>query len=118
MPRENRGPMIVHVLPLRRAAHDLFLGGDLLVAVTSLSASSFVPSPSVLSGLFDLTPAEARLAIAIAAGDSLKEAASSGGIKVSTARFYLEKVFQKTGTHKQSELVALLKSAQPFNHSA
>jgi DNA-binding CsgD family transcriptional regulator len=112
--RDNRPPMIAHFLPLRRAAHDLFFGGDLLLAVTTFNASSFVPSPNVLTGLFDLTPAEAKLAIALTGGGSLKQAAADSGIKISTARYYLEQVFQKTGTHQQSELVALLKSAQPF----
>jgi DNA-binding CsgD family transcriptional regulator len=115
--RDNRAPMIIHFLPLRRTAHDLFFGGDLLLAVTTLNSSAFVPSPNVLSGLFDLTSSEAKLAIALAAGHSLKQAAIHNKIKVSTARFYLEQVFQKTGTHQQSELVALLKSAQPFQRA-
>lgn len=115
--RDNRPPMIAHVLPLRRAAHDLFFGGDLLLAVTTLNSSSFVPSPTILSGLFDLTSAEAKLAIALAGGQSLKQAAIANKIKISTARSYLEQVFQKTGTHQQSELVALIKSAQPFHRA-
>jgi DNA-binding CsgD family transcriptional regulator len=115
LPRDDRPPMIIHILPLRRAAHDIFSGGDLLLAATTFNASSFVPSPNVLTGLFDLTPAEAKLAIALAGGGSLKQVAASNGIKISTARYYLEQVFQKTGTHQQSELVALLKSAQPFD---
>jgi DNA-binding CsgD family transcriptional regulator len=67
-----------------------------------------------LHGLFDLSPAEARLAAALTAGDALKAVAANHGIKFSTARSYLENIFRKTGTHQQSQLVALLKSTQPL----
>lgn len=52
-------PMVVHVLPLNRDAHDLF-SGDLLIVVTTISASNLVPSPTILTGLFDLTQAESE----------------------------------------------------------
>ncbi|TPM24859.1 helix-turn-helix transcriptional regulator [Mesorhizobium sp. B2-3-4] len=107
----DRQPLILHVLPLRRAAHEVFSGADILIAATAVSASSIVPSPSLLAGLFDLTPAEARLASALSQGRPLKEAAASSNITVKTSRTYLERIFTKTGTRQQSQLVALLKSA-------
>ncbi|CAN5164028.1 LuxR family transcriptional regulator [soil metagenome] len=64
--------------------------------------------------LFDFTPAEARLAAALAGGLALKEAALHQGIRFSTARSYLEGIFRKTRTNQQSQLVALLKSSQPL----
>ncbi|HEY4203720.1 MAG TPA: helix-turn-helix transcriptional regulator [Xanthobacteraceae bacterium] len=111
---DKRLPLVVHTLPLRRSAHELFLGGDLLVAVTAVSTSASTPSPGILSGLFDLSPAEARLAAALAHGKSLAAVAAEQNIQTSTARSYLDQVFRKTGTHKQGELVALLKSVQPL----
>ena len=107
-------PIVLHVLPLRRAAHDIFPGGDILLAATSVAAGARTPSPGILAALFDLAPAEARLAAALASGKSLKEIAAQQGIQVSSARTYLAHIFRKTGTHQQSELVSLLKSAQPF----
>jgi DNA-binding CsgD family transcriptional regulator len=64
--------------------------------------------------LFDLTPAEARIAAALASGMALKDAAALHGIRFSTARSYLEGIFRKTGVRQQSQLVALLKSTQPL----
>ncbi len=64
--------------------------------------------------LFDLTPAEARLAAGLVSGRSLKETAVAGSITVKTGRTYLERIFAKTGTRQQSELVALLKSTEPL----
>lgn len=69
----------------------------------------------MLSGLFDLTPAEARLAVELASGHSVQEAAMEIGIAVKSARTYLERIFRKTETSRQSELVALLKSAWSFS---
>lgn len=109
-------PVVVHVLPLRRGAHDLFAGGDLLVVATAVSASALVPSPTILTGLFDLTQAEVKLSMALAKGLSLKAAAEEAGLRFSTVRTYLNRIFRKTGTNQQSQLVALLKSAHPLQH--
>ena len=115
MANDDRGPVVVHLLPVRGVAHDLFTGAEILIVATSVSARSPLPSVSLLHGLFDLSPAEARLAASLAAGEPLKAIAAKSGIQFSTARSYLESIFRKTGTHQQSQLVALLKSAQPFS---
>lgn len=111
---DERPPLILHVLPLCRAAHEIFSGADILLVATPIGASFLVPSPTILTGLFDLTPAEAKLASTLASGKVLQEAAIANGITVKTARTYLERIFRKTGTRQQSELVALLKSAGPI----
>lgn len=111
---DAHAPQILHVLPLRRAAHDIFGGADILLIATAVAAESMVPSLSLLHGLFDLSPAEARLATALAQGKSLKAAAAESGLTFGTVRSYLEQIFRKTGTNKQSQLVALLKSAGPI----
>ncbi len=66
-----------------------------------------------IRAIFKLTPSESRLAALLASGFSLKDAAMETGLKNSTARAYLERLFHKTGTHQQSQLVALLKNAAP-----
>jgi DNA-binding CsgD family transcriptional regulator/PAS domain-containing protein len=67
-----------------------------------------------LRTLFGLTRAEARVAASLAAGFALKEAAAQAGISFGTARNYLIRIFRKTGANQQGQLVALLKSVQPF----
>ena len=57
---------------------------------------------------FALTPAETRLALALAGGMRLREAAERNGVRLSTARVQLKSIFWKTETHRQAELVALL----------
>ncbi|RUX78797.1 helix-turn-helix transcriptional regulator, partial [Mesorhizobium sp. M7A.F.Ca.US.005.03.1.1] len=39
---------------------------------------------------------------------------AEAGLQFSTVRTYLNRIFRKTGTNQQSQLVALLKSAHPF----
>lgn len=61
--------------------------------------------------LFDLTETEAKFASALASGLSLTEAAGAQGVRISTARTHLARIFQKTDTRQQSQLVSLLRSA-------
>ena len=110
---QERPSSIVHLIPLRRAAHELFEGAILMV-LTAVSMDANIPDLTLLRGLFDLSPKEARLAAALAGGRSLKQAAQDEGLRFTTARSYLEQVFRKTGTNQQSQLVALLKGAQPL----
>jgi len=58
-----------------------------------------------LEGFFALTPVQARLVALLFAGASLRSCAEELGIKYESARGYLKAVFEKTGTHRQAELV-------------
>ncbi|WP_368904371.1 helix-turn-helix transcriptional regulator [Taklimakanibacter lacteus] len=111
---ESRPAMVVHALPLRRTARDIFSGGEVLIAATEIRPGRNEPPIGLLQGLFDLTPAEARLAAALTRGLTLGTAATQQGVTIKTARSYLENIFRKTGTGQQSQLVALLGAAQPF----
>lgn len=61
--------------------------------------------------LFDLTESEARFASALACGQSLTQAAAVQKVRISPARTHLARIFQKTATRQQSQLVSLLRSA-------
>ena len=43
----------------------------------------------------------------------MSNAAAHCAVTQSTARTYLSRIFAKTGTHRQSELVSLLESTAP-----
>lgn len=83
-----------------------------LVLVRPLHGASSLVLAGLAADLFCLPPNHARLAAALASGVTLREAAQSLGITYSTARAYLEEIFRKTSTHRQPELVALLKSVE------
>lgn len=64
----------------------------------------------VLQGLYGLTRAEARLAAELVRGHTLEQAASDKGVSLNTVRTHLKRVFAKTGTTRQADLVSLLLS--------
>jgi DNA-binding CsgD family transcriptional regulator len=61
-----------------------------------------------LRDVFRLTPAEARLANALADGATLAATAARQGISKETARTTLKRIFAKVGVSRQAELVAKL----------
>lgn len=63
---------------------------------------------AAISRMFGLTPTEARVAQALAQGRSRAEIANDFGISATTVAFHMRNIFQKTGTGRQAELVALL----------
>ncbi len=58
-----------------------------------------------LAELFVLLPSEARLALALARGMTITEAAAELGLTVETARNYSKKIYSKLGARGQSDLV-------------
>lgn len=66
------------------------------------------PATRALEQAFGLSVAEARLVNVLCAGGTLAEAADKLGISPNTAKTQLASVFSKTGTSRQSELVALV----------
>jgi DNA-binding CsgD family transcriptional regulator/PAS domain-containing protein len=66
---------------------------------------------SALRQLYGLTPAEERVALALAAGLTVAECAKRLGIRVSTARSVLRTVFEKTETNRQPSLVRVVLTA-------
>jgi DNA-binding CsgD family transcriptional regulator len=62
----------------------------------------------LLKDLFGLTPAQAAVAGKLAEGETLEHIAAKLRISLHTARDHLKIVFAKTGTSRQSQLVALL----------
>ncbi len=66
------------------------------------------PSPDVVADMFGLTLSEATIAWHLMLGETIQTAADRSGVTVNTARTYLKRVFSKTDTTKQSELVSLI----------
>jgi DNA-binding CsgD family transcriptional regulator len=62
---------------------------------------------------FGLTPAEARLALHLVAGETLRSAEVKLSISYETARTSLKNIFRKTGTCRQAELVVVIVTALP-----
>ena len=102
---EEREPMVAHVLPVRGAAHDIFTTASAILLITPVR-NAVSPDSKLLQALFDLTPAESRIAQGI--GETVEAIAVRLGISTATARSQLKGVMAKTGTGRQAELALLL----------
>jgi DNA-binding NarL/FixJ family response regulator len=63
--------------------------------------------------LFDLTPAEARVARGLAAGQTVKGMAADSSTSANTVRTHVNAVLTKTGYSRQADVVALLNGLRP-----
>jgi len=103
----GRATQVLHLIPIKRSAHDIFGQSFALLMITPVS-SERTPSLNLMRSLFDLTAAEARVAQGIAAGKTLEDLAQAGEVSINTVRNQLRRVLEKTGCARQAELAALL----------
>ncbi len=108
-------PAVLHILPVRGDARDIFANSAGFALLADPSDRS-LPDADLLQHLFDLTPAEARIARTIAEGAGVRNVAGASGLSPETVRSHLKAVFQKTGTSRQSELSALLNRYTALAH--
>jgi DNA-binding CsgD family transcriptional regulator len=113
MPRRGAVPLVVENIPgLTRVAwvlaedqkHALVLLDDLRPLASRIGQAARI---------YELSPAQSRLALAVAEGRSLPEFAAEAGVSLNTARTHLRRVFAKAGASSQAELVARLLSLTP-----
>ena len=76
--------------------------------VAAGAASSPFRGPELLQALFDLTPAEARIASLVIDGKSVDSISKIQSVSLNTVRTQLKSVFMKTGVDRQVDLVRLL----------
>jgi DNA-binding CsgD family transcriptional regulator len=107
--RSGKRPLSLLVAPFKREAVDPF-GDRQPAAVVFVSDPDMrVEAPAdILARLHGLSPAEAKVAAEVLEGGSLREIAERLGVTRNTANTHLKRVFEKTGTRRQSDLVRLL----------
>jgi DNA-binding CsgD family transcriptional regulator len=69
------------------------------------------PGPAkldLLVQLYGLTPKEAEIAVNLSQGKTVEQTAEQLGMTYQTARTHLRRLFIKTGTSRQTELLLLL----------
>lgn len=79
-----------------------------LVAYVHGEERSSADRADQLMDLFGLTRSEARLAIALSHGRSIADAAKDLGLTLETTRLYSKRLYAKTGTKGQADLVRLV----------
>jgi DNA-binding CsgD family transcriptional regulator len=99
--------MVAHIIPIRLSTRDIFVRCAAALVLTPVTLPQAPPAELVQS-LFDLTPAEARVACSLAAGETVEAIASARGVSQNTNRMHVRGVLEKTGCNRQSGVVALL----------
>jgi len=110
--QNGKAPTMVHFFPVPAVAGDVFEGLGAIVVVTTAQARA-APSLEMLRNLFDLSPAEARVAQCIAARRTVEAIADRSGVSRETVRSQLKSVLAKTGTKRQLDLAVLLLGLSP-----
>jgi DNA-binding CsgD family transcriptional regulator len=103
---------VAHVLPLtsgarRRAGATYAAAAAVFVHKASLETPS---PPEVIAKTFKLTPTELRVLLAFVEAGGVAETAAALGVAEATVRTHLHRLFAKTGTSRQAELVKLVAS--------
>ncbi len=104
-------PAVAHLLPIVRSVRDLFSSCDFVLIVTPLKVGA-APDPTILQGLFDLTPTEAKVAGELCSGFPIREIAARFGISAETVRSHVKSILSKSGVRRQVDFVSLM-SAVP-----
>jgi DNA-binding CsgD family transcriptional regulator len=99
---------LVHVLPLTAAARAAT--GMAYKAVAALFVRKVAldnPCGELVARTFELTPAELRVLLAIVEVGGVPETAAALGVAATTVKTHLHRVFSKTGSSRQADLVKL-----------
>ena len=107
--RPGRRPLVAEVVDLPAFVTRLHSEARVIVLLRDPDAAPRT-SAETLQSILGLTEAEATFAVLLANGDSIDRAAEFLGIARETARHRLKSIFAKTDTHRQGELVALLRN--------
>lgn len=105
------GRLVITILPLQ-ASHAAAAHWQMPLALMVISdpAAAGGLSPEVIGKVLGLSPTEARLALLLASGKTVKDFAAIQGCIWNTARSHLANLLGKTGCRRQVELVGLLQA--------
>ena len=112
--RPTKRPLIVEGIRVKGMASAVFSPAKAILLVSDTERPSADPRMDLLRGTFGLTQTEALLVSHLAREIPLPLVAESLGISFETARSHLKRVFAKTGTNRQSELLLLLRRLRPL----
>lgn len=105
--RRGQRPLMLRIIPIPKHTLDAFTPARAFLLVTDPEEAGATPM-QLLQVYFSLSLGEASFAAAIAEGRSIEECAAEHRLTDGAARQVLKRIFAKTETHRQGELVALI----------
>ena len=109
----GKRPYIIHVLPLHRAGGDEPLRQSRVLVLIIDPEHQPEPAAALMRRLYRLTKAEGDVALRIMHGANPKQISDELSVSLPTVRTHLRRIFDKTNTHRQAELVHLLHALSP-----
>jgi DNA-binding CsgD family transcriptional regulator len=107
LPRSNRLPLVFWVAPFKSACPPSpAANGEWAALFFHDPEYKISLSEDYLRETYGMTRAEAKVAVLLATGHAIDEIAETTGTTVNAVKFHLKAIYAKTGTHRQSELVA------------
>jgi DNA-binding CsgD family transcriptional regulator len=108
--RRDSERYVAHVMPLpygarRQAASYYAAAAALFVQKVALQTPS---APEAIAKTYKLTPSELRVLLAIVHVGGVPETAEALGVAESTVKTHLRRLFDKTGSNRQADLVKLM----------
>jgi DNA-binding CsgD family transcriptional regulator len=111
--RPLKRPLVVHGVHLKGMASAVFSPARSILLISDTGVPAAGAPVDVIRQAFGLTPAEAALVAHLERELPLSAAAELMGISVETARSHLKRVFGKTDTNRQSDLLRLIGRLHP-----
>jgi len=110
LPARNGEHYVAHVLPLassgRRSVGTAYAA---TAAIFVRKATMESPSaPEIIARMYDLTPTELRVLLAIVEVGGIPDVAEALGVAESTVKTHVGRLFEKTGGRRQADLVKLV----------
>ena len=101
---------VAHVLPLTSGARRKAGAGYSAVAAVFVSRTQIEApaTPQVIAELYGLTPSELRVLLAVFETGGVSDTAGALGISEATTKTHLHRLFAKTNTRRQADLVRLV----------
>ena len=114
---EARAPLVLEIHPVQamKTNHCMHQVRALVLVVDPALRPRV--DPDLAAAALGLTPAESRVAVAIASGDTVARIALTLGCAESTVKTHVKRVYRKLGIHKQTELVQRVLSLEAFRTS-
>lgn len=98
-------PGIAHVVPVKGSARDIFLNAACFIILTSTKKTQ-APQPEFLQVIFNLSPAEARVAKLLVDGNTVRAISRLLTISPETVRSHVKAILSKSKVNRQVDFVA------------
>ncbi len=110
VPTHSGRALQVQLLPLVGAARESFMGGQVLLTVQAIEPppAGEPAAQQALQQRYGLSAKEAQLALLLARGQRVRQAAAALALTHASGRTYLDRIYAKTGVRRQAELVRLV----------